>query len=568
MIRFVEHAGSRYRVLLQKESGNWLICYDDPVSPFFVDSLAFENYLRIETPEKFLLHWNNASLSEAEKKRLDLIQPLLDDELCISDKKHRLILAKECASRGNSTSRRVLRLYYRRLATGVLTEKKPREIRNEPDFDWAIRTFYFSSKRFSLRAAYEIMLAQRYTDSNGILQEDLPTWSSFEHYYYRRGFHKQPQRIISREGLSNYQRNYRPMYGSSTAWRGQVGTYQMDATEADIYLVSRFDRSIVIGRPYIYLAVDTATELIAGVYVGMEAGETAMLKCLANAAADKVAFCQQYDIEIDSSQWPNRGMPHELVTDKGYDFCSKRIEELCIRYGVELQSLPPFRPDGKGLVEKSFDLIQQRYKPQLRGHGVIEADSQERWATDYRKQAILDIGQFMEVLLHCVVYLNSGRVLSCGKTSAELWNASERELLDVDEQELRLLTLPREQGKLTRRGFSYNGLCYVPEQANLLHPGDSYTIAVDSEDSSCIYAVIDGKYFPCPLSNGCAEYRCLNYEELKLAKKVRQKEKSAAKQAQSEAGAVATMEIQKIVDKAMKEVRHEKTVAVKEAKRT
>lgn len=361
-----------------------------------------------------------------------------------------------------------------------------------------------------------------------------------------------------REVISNYQRNYRPMYGSSAAWRGQPGTYQMDATEADIFLVSRCDRSVVIGRPHIYLAVDTATELIAGIHVGMEEGETAMLKCLANAAADKVSFCQKYGITITPGQWPNRGMPHELVTDKGYDFCSKRVEELCIRYGVELQSLPPFRPDGKGLVEKSFDLIQQRYKPQLRGHGVIEADSQERWATDYRKQAVLDIEQFISVLIYCVVYLNSGRVLSSGKTPAKLWEESESVLLDIDEQELHLLTLPRERGKLTRRGFSYNGLCYVPEQVNLFHPGDSYTIAVDSEDSSYIYAIIDGKYYPCPLSSNYAEFQNLNFEELKSAKKIRQKEKSSAKQAQTEAGAVAALEIQKIVDQAMTEVRHKK----------
>ena len=48
----------------------------------------------------------------------------------------------------------------------------------------------------------------------------------------------------------------------------------MDATMADIYLVSRHDRSKVIGRPYIYLAVDTATQLIAGLYVGLECDET------------------------------------------------------------------------------------------------------------------------------------------------------------------------------------------------------------------------------------------------------------------------------------------------------
>ena len=50
------------------------------------------------------------------------------------------------------------------------------------------------------------------------------------------------------------------------------------------FLVSRLDRSSVIGRPNIYLAVDTATQLIAGIYVGMEAGEGAVMACLANEA--------------------------------------------------------------------------------------------------------------------------------------------------------------------------------------------------------------------------------------------------------------------------------------------
>ncbi|MEQ2428995.1 hypothetical protein [Enterocloster hominis (ex Hitch et al. 2024)] len=62
----------------------------------------------------------------------------------------------------------------------------------------------------------------------------------------------------------------------------------MDATEADIYLVSRFDRTAVVGRPNIYMAVDTATQLIAGIYIGLDAGETAVMACLANAASDKV----------------------------------------------------------------------------------------------------------------------------------------------------------------------------------------------------------------------------------------------------------------------------------------
>lgn len=558
MIRFVESAGSSYRILKMNEAGCWLMPFDDPVAPFFVSALGMDGYQRIETPKAFLQHWGKEVLTAAEQKRLDLIQPLLDDELCIVDKAHRLSFAKEVAVTSGTTERRILRLYYRYLATGVLVESKERPPQNKTDYDWAIRTFYFSSKRFSLRAAYEMMLVQRYTGNDGKLIDNPPSWSSFEHYFYRKGYHKQPQKIISREGLSNYQRNYRPMYGTSAAWRSRIGAYQMDATEADIYLVSRLDRSVVIGRPNIYLAVDTATELIAGIYVGMDAGETAMLKCLANAASDKVSFCQEYGIMIDSSQWPNKGMPHELITDKGRDFCSKRVEELCIRYGVELQSLPPFRPDGKGLVEKSFDLLQQRYKPLLRGHGVIEPDAQERWATDYRKHAVLDIHQFMEVLVHCIVYLNSGRVLPNGKTSASLWEESSNNLLPVNEKELHLLTLPREKAKLTRRGIHFNGLWYVPEDAEHFCPGESYLIATDKEDSSCIFIVEGSEYYPCLLAHSCTKYKSLNEQEINAAKKAERLQRASKKQAQAETGVTTTKAIREIVDKAIAEDQHNK----------
>lgn len=558
MIRFVENAGSSYRILKMNEAGCWLMPFDDLVAPFFVSALGMDGYQRIETPKAFLQHWGKEVLTAAEQKRLDLIQPLLDDELCIADKAHRLSLAKEIAIKSDTTERRVLRLYYRYLATGVLVESKERRPQNKPDYDWAIRTFYFSSKRFSLRAAYEMMLVQRYTGNDGNLIDNPPSWSSFEHYFYRKGYHKQPQKIISREGLSNYQRNYRPMYGTSAAWRTQIGAYQMDATEADIYLVSRLDRSVVIGRPSIYLAVDTATELIAGIYVVMDAGETAMLKCLANAASDKVSFCQEYGISVTHNQWPNKGMPHELITDKGRDFCSKRVEELCVRYGVELQSLPPFRPDGKGLVEKSFDLLQQRYKPLLRGHGVIEPDAQERWATDYREQAVLDIHQFMEVLIHCIVYLNSGRVLPNGKTSASLWEESSNNLLPVNEKELHLLTLPREKAKLTRRGIHFNGLWYVPEDTEHFCPGESYLIATDKEDSSCIFIVEEGKYYPCILTHGCKRYQSLNEQEINAAKKAERLQRTSKKQAQAETGVTTTKAIREIVDKAIAEDQHNK----------
>ena len=93
----------------------------------------------------------------------------------------------------------------------------------------------------------------------------------------------------------------------------------MDETQADIYLVSRLDKKSVAGRPNIYLAVDTATQLIAGIHVGLDAGEQAVVSCLVNAAMDKVEFCGRFGIEITKDQWPSQGLPGEIITDKVQD---------------------------------------------------------------------------------------------------------------------------------------------------------------------------------------------------------------------------------------------------------
>ena len=548
MIRFVQRpTGEVFRVLLESEQGLWLISHQEPATPLFVTSA--EGLERIETPASFL-EARQYALSEAERKRLALIQPLVDDKQCITDKSHRLKKVKEISASAGTTTKRVLRIFYRYLARGELGSYPKREPKKRPDFDWAIQKFYFSAKRLSLRATYDMMLIQKYTGGNGQLREDAPSWSSFQRYFYSNGYHKKPEKVIAREGLSHYQRNCRPAFGDAATWRSQPGAYQMDATEADIYLVSRFDRTSVIGRPYIYMAVDTATQIIAGVYVGLEAGELAVLKTLENAAMDKVQFCQQYGIEITPGQWPNTGMPIEIITDKGKDFCSLRVQELCSKYGIEMQSLPPFRPDQKSAVEKSFDLLQARYKPLLRGKGVVEDDAQERWSTDYRAQAVLNLKEFTAIVIHCIIYCNSGRLLPSGKTPAQTWLGASPSLLHPDMAELHCFTLPRTTAKLARKGIAHNGLTYIPDNVASLCIGGRYEIAYDTSDSSTIFILENGRFISAKLSSKFDQFRGLAGSEIQALKKAQQKNHQVAKQSEVAASVAATHAVQTIIQTA------------------
>ena len=548
IVRFVSCAGQQYRVLHTSLLGAWLISYEEPGTPLFVAKADLERFERIKTPESFICYSSTAKLSKAQYERLAIIQPLLDERQCICDKVIRREIAAKVAQIHHTSIRRVLRLYYRYLATGVLVAGKPsRKPTKNETYDWAIRTFYYSSKRLSLRAAYEMMLVEKFTKADGSLSADAPSWSGFQHYFYKHGYHKKPQKIIAREGLSNYQRNHRKLHGSASDWRSQLGCYQMDATIADIYLVSRLDRSSVIGRPNIYLAVDTATQLIAGIYVGMEAGEGAVMACLANAAENKVEFCAQYGIQIEPKQWPSRGVPDEIITDQGREFTGERMNEFCTRYGTELQVLPPFRPDRKGIVEKTFDLLQSRYKPLLRGKGVIEPDAQERWATDYRTQAVLNLDEFTTIVVHCVIYLNSWRCLSDGKTPAQRWLQLEKKLLEADPEEIYRIGLQRTTAKMTRKGIRFNRLYYIPQNEALLPVGDSCTIAYDTRDISQIYVIKDGAYHLCEMS-GSAYH--LEQAEWDAAKSRQREEEKAAQKQQITAEVKLACELRSVIEKA------------------
>ena len=199
--KFLSRNGEVYRVLHQDTDACWAISFNNAAErPFCITTVELGNFQRVPAPQDFAPEEDN--LSPAAQKRLALIQPLLDQVLAaITDRQLRTSIAKNVARKHNTTVRRVLRLYYRYLATGQVAFSKAREISVNDTYDWAIKTLYFSAKKFSLRATYDMMLVQKYTDSGGKLLENIPTWSSFRNYFYSRSYHKQPRKSISRRKL-------------------------------------------------------------------------------------------------------------------------------------------------------------------------------------------------------------------------------------------------------------------------------------------------------------------------------------------------------------------------------
>lgn len=151
-------------------------------------------------------------------------------------------------------------------------------------------------------------------------------------------------------------------------------------------------------------------------------------------------------------------------------------------------------------------------KPHLHGRGYIEVDFQERGAQDYRKLASLNLKEFETILLRCIIFYNSKRVMKdypyteqmiedkVKPHPCDIWMWGVHKLLgcnfiDVDKSQLLLTLLPRAKGKFSRFGLTANKLRYHnPDYKEKYLTGGETVVAYNSEDISYVFVIEKGKY--------------------------------------------------------------------------
>lgn len=297
------------------------------------------------------------------------ILPFVDDEMKRSE------VIKKIAMQNNispQTIRKYLSLYLIYQDMQALIPKKRTE-RNgltpdEKNIRWALNKFFYTKNKNSLRTVYMFMLREKYCSPCGELTERYPSFYQFR-YFYRK--HKKLETLyISRNGLKDYQRNNRPLLGEGIQdFAPSVGVGMLDSTICDIYLVD--DAGNLVGRPILTACVDAYSGLCCGYSLSWEGGVYSIKNLILNVIADKVEWCKRFGIAISKEDWNSDRLPATLVTDKGSEYKSENFEQIT-ELGVRLINLPAYRPELKGAVEKFFDVIQNLFKPILKGKGVIE----------------------------------------------------------------------------------------------------------------------------------------------------------------------------------------------------
>ena len=432
--------------------------------------------------------------------------PFIDDERKRSEAIKRISVQNNISPQ---TIRKYLCLYlvYQNMNAFIPDKKKEKALTaDEKNMRWALNKFFYTKNKNSLKTAYTFMLKEKYCDKNDELKKH-PSFYQFR-YFYRK--HRKLETVyISRNGIKDYQRNNRPLLGNGIQdFAPNVGVGMLDSTICDIYLVN--EEGELVGRPILTACIDAYSSLCCGYVLSWEGGIYSLKQLMMNIICDKVQWCKKFGITVNENDWDCSKLPATLVTDMGNEYKSSTFEQIT-DIGVKVVNLPAYRPDLKGAVEKFFDVIQNLYKSSLIGKGVIEADFQERGAHDYRRDACLTLKDFEKIILRCIIYYNSKKIIEnfpyidkmikdkVKPYASSIWNWGRKEaganLIKVTAEELILTMLPRTEGKFTRSGLKVNKLRYNNDAYTERYlKGENAIVAYDVDDVNAVWLVEDGRY--------------------------------------------------------------------------
>ena len=346
-------------------------------------------------------------------------------------------------------------------------------------FKKAVNKFYYNYAQNTLKTTYNLMINEYFTykklNNEGkeeiLIKERIPSLAQFRYWFNKeRNIKKE---ISNRYGNRVYQQRYRPILGTvRDNVDGPGQRYQVDATVADVYLISQFDNKI-IGRPNIYFVIDTFSYAIVGVNVTLDNPSWASASnALINAMSDKVEFCKEFDIEIEEKQWPMKSVPNEILADRGSEWLSSYSESL-IGLGITISNTSSYRAELKSQVEQSFRLLNLKTKSLI--PGSVNADFQQRGAKNYILDAKLNIKDFTKIVIKCILNHNNKILNSYSKDTEmlkdevlpipnELWNWGIKNITGalriINKQELEIALLPRDNATVTERGIRFKGIYY------------------------------------------------------------------------------------------------------------
>jgi putative transposase len=156
--------------------------------------------------------------------------------------------------------------------------------------------------------------------------------------------------LQKREGAKKAREQVEPVSISSLSPKSPMEVLQIDHTLVDVIVVDQEQR-LPIGRPWLTLAIDVTTRMVAGFHISLWAPSTVSL-CLTLSHAVLPKNSWLADRELQNLEWPAGGLPGSIHADNAKEFHSDVLVRGCQEYGIRLDHRPAGRPHYGGHIER------------------------------------------------------------------------------------------------------------------------------------------------------------------------------------------------------------------------
>lgn len=129
---------------------------------------------------------------------------------------------------------------------------------------------------------------------------------------------------------------------------------EIDHTPCDIILVDDEHR-LPIGRPWITVAIDIYSRMIAGYYLSMNAPSvTSVGMCVSNTILPKDTLLAKFDVNANWNVW---GFPETIHVDNGADFRADAVKKAGLAHGINIEFRPVGRANFGGHIERAIGTL-------------------------------------------------------------------------------------------------------------------------------------------------------------------------------------------------------------------
>jgi putative transposase len=198
---------------------------------------------------------------------------------------------------------------------------------------------------------------------------------------------------------------------------------ELDHTPLDIVVLCKLTR-LILGRPWITVAIDRYSRMIVGFYISFHTpSEASVLYTMRMMIMPKDGILERFPDVV--GPWPAKGIPDAIVSDNGMELHGGTVDAVSLELGIIFQYCGVAHPEMKGCIERTIGTLNRSLIHTL--PGTTFSNPLDRGNYDSEKEAAIDL----EVLTHVIVkwivddYHKTPHRGLQGRTPLQVWQEAE-----------------------------------------------------------------------------------------------------------------------------------------------